>query len=117
MDYTERAVPVATLDAEFRENRAWLDKFTRRFLKIDTQGFEKSVLLGAEQSLGEIAGVMMECSLTPIYDGQWPLEEAFAHMRARGFTPWAIRRGFAEDHREYEMDVVFFREDVVRSVS
>ena len=70
-----------------RKNRAWLDKFTRRFLKIDTQGFEKSVLLGAEQSLGEIAGVMMECSLTPIYDGQWPLEEAFAHMRARGFTP------------------------------
>jgi FkbM family methyltransferase len=40
------------------------------FLKIDTQGFEKNVLLGAENVLENINTIQLELSLLPLYNGE-----------------------------------------------
>jgi hypothetical protein len=38
------------------------------YLKIDTQGFEREVLLGARESLASIALLQLELSLVPLYE-------------------------------------------------
>lgn len=109
--FREEIVQVTTLDTEFQD-RDLLSRFKRPFLKIDTQGYERAVLEGASAAMSNIFGVLMECSLTPIYEGQWTVEEAISFMRQRRFAPWAVRRGFRENYREYEMDIIFFRDTI-----
>lgn len=56
------------------------------FLKIDTQGFEKQVLAGAERVLDKVEGVLLEVSLVPLYVDTWKLEDVVAFMRSKGFV-------------------------------
>ena len=55
------------------------------FLKIDTQGFEKQVLLGATNCLSKFLGVQMELPIMHLYEGTWAFHEAVAYMIGRGF--------------------------------
>jgi hypothetical protein len=77
-----RSVPMKTLDAftgEFRERNC--------FLKVDTQGSERSVVRGATRSLETMRGVQLELSFAPLYEGEWPVFEALQTMRALGYVP------------------------------
>src|SRR5690554_3044419 len=112
MEYEQISVSVKRLDGELDQIEGYAAS-SRRFLKIDTQGFDDQVLAGAENCLSDFIGVQLECSLSPLYEGQWVLEDALYYLRDRGFVPWSMRRGFAKRHREYELDVVFFREDKI----
>jgi FkbM family methyltransferase len=58
----------------------------RPFLKIDTQGFEEQVLLGARETLGKFHGVLMELPIEHLYNDVWTFEAAVAFMRTRGFV-------------------------------
>ena len=68
------------------------------FLKIDTQGFEKKVLQGAEKIMGQIGLVQVECSFVPLYEGAILIEEIIAFLRGAGFDP--IERAAAFHHRD-----------------
>ena len=57
------------------------------FLKIDTQGFEREVLLGATDTLKRCIGVQLELAAEHIYDKIWPMHEAIAFMNQEGFIP------------------------------
>lgn len=57
----------------------------RRFLKIDTQGFEKDVLEGGRECLARFAGVQMELPIRHLYQDVWHFDEAVSFMRALGF--------------------------------
>lgn len=85
----------------------------RILLKIDTQGFEKQVLAGAEQSLPRLTGIQIELSLTPLYHGQPYLDEMAATLRHKGFSLWQIQRGLwnPETGQEMEVDGIFIRSD------
>lgn len=67
-------------------------------LKIDTQGFEAEVLGGASAVLdsGRLAGVEVELSLVPLYEGQplWP--ELADLLRRAGFVLLALGHGFRD---------------------
>jgi FkbM family methyltransferase len=80
-------------------------------LKIDVQGYEKSVLDGAAQTLPEFAAVRTEMSLVPLYDGQALMPEIVAYLDERGFDLWFLERGFTDPHtrRMLQLDGVFFR--------
>ena len=80
-------------------------------LKIDVQGYEKSVLDGAEQTLPRFAAVRTELSLVPLYDGQALMPEMMAYLDERGFDLWFLERGFTDPHtrRVLQLDGVFFR--------
>ena len=65
-------------------------------LKIDVQGFERSVLAGASQSLRDCRVVEMELSPQAIYEGQMLLPEAVERMTAAGLELSLIENLFPE---------------------
>lgn len=66
------------------------------YLKIDTQGFEIPVLEGASESLPRMAGVELEMSLVPLYEGQGLLEDVLERMRGAGFVLHALSPGLVD---------------------
>jgi FkbM family methyltransferase len=85
------------------------------FMKIDVQGFERQVLIGAEGILPLVEGIQLELSLTPLYEGERTISEMINHMHALGFAIHAILPAFTENRtgRAYQMDGIFIREDAV----
>ena len=101
----EETVEIVTLDDYLRPIET-----KRPFLKIDTQGFERQVLDGAEDFLKRCVGVQLELPIQHLYEGVWSLQEALSYMETRGFmlaqvTPTNPR------HDDYEsvaeLDCVF----------
>ncbi len=56
-------------------------------LKIDTQGYERQVLEGGRESLGRMAGILMELPVIRTYEGEWEFHEALQSMAQLGFVP------------------------------
>lgn len=85
----------------------------RNFLKIDTQGFEKQVLEGATDVLGDIAAIRIELSIVPLYEGGETFEFFVAWFKAKGFALWDIERGFCDPRtgRMLQFDGIFVNED------
>lgn len=100
--------PVTTLDLLYDE---YADDSDRVYLKIDTQGYEKKVLLGAERTLGRISGLQVELSLQPLYDGEPTYLEVLNMIHDLGFVPFMITEtNFSVDlRRQLQIDAVFFR--------
>lgn len=63
-------------------------------LKVDVQGHEAAVLSGAARSLPRVAAVLVELSLTELYEGQPLLRDQLAALEAMGFDLWDLDRGF-----------------------
>jgi len=84
----------------------------RVFLKIDTEGFEASVLDGASRTLDRVVGVQLEMALVPLFVGQARFEELYARLTQMKFVPWAILPGFTDMNsgRMFQCDGVFFRD-------
>lgn len=79
------------------------------YLKIDTQGFEKEVLLGAGQRLKDFKLVQAELALRQLYQGQDDWLSLIHWMEAQGFRVVAAKEnGFDHDRAELlELDIVF----------
>jgi FkbM family methyltransferase len=73
-------VQVARLDDFFSELPRG-----RAFLKIDTQGYEQQVLMGASRCLSQFLGVQTELPIIHLYEGTWQFHEAVAYMSEHGF--------------------------------
>ena len=67
------------------------------FVKIDTQGFEKQVLIGAEGVLDNIKGFQMELSLTELYQGETLMQDMISFLKEKGFLLRLIEGG----HQNY----------------
>jgi FkbM family methyltransferase len=80
-------------------------------LKIDVQGYERTVLAGAVETLGSVAGVQAELSLTPLYAGQALMPEIVELLGGHGLALWAIEPGFSDRRsgRMLQCDGVFLR--------
>ncbi|MFN8160098.1 MAG: FkbM family methyltransferase [Solirubrobacterales bacterium] len=81
------------------------------FLKLDVQGFEVAALDGASQSLGRVAGLQMEISLVPLYEGAPSLRDILNRTDALGMHLVHLEPGFFDPHtRELlQVDGVFMR--------
>ena len=80
-------------------------------LKIDTQGTDRSVLLGAEQLLGRTSAIQCELSLIPLYkgvDNEWL--STIDYLGGLGFSLAGLH-GIATDSslRLQEIDGLFVR--------
>jgi FkbM family methyltransferase len=83
---------------------------TRPFLKIDTQGFEQQVLRGGAATLERCAGLQLELSFVPLYEGGFLVDEAISFAYDHGFRMVAFEAGFADPRGELlQADGVFFR--------
>lgn len=82
------------------------------FLKIDTQGFEHQVLLGAQQTLANCLAVQIEISLTPLYAGVVPTWKTIALLGEAGFDLAYTAPVFqSSDGRMLQIDGTFVRRD------
>jgi methyltransferase, FkbM family len=83
----EEVVDVVRLDDVFAD---FVSPGERVFLKIDTQGLDLDVLMGAESSLSSIAALQFELALRHTYEDQPDYLAVLAWLRQRGFEPTGI---------------------------
>lgn len=80
------------------------------FLKIDVQGYELEVLDSATGILPGIAGLQLEMSLVPLYEGVPTLMVVLERTQALGFDLVGLEPGFtAADGRLLQADGLFER--------
>jgi FkbM family methyltransferase len=105
---SKESIEVKTLDSMFDQICATGDSV---YLKIDTQGYERNVLKGAEHSLDCIATVQLELSLVSLYRGDALFDEMCRVMKDKGYTMVAIEPGFGdpETGQMLQCDGIFHR--------
>ncbi len=82
----------------------------RMFIKVDTQGFEKSVMAGAGEAIDKVAAVQLELSFVELYEGQELFDEGVATMRDHGLELWTLDPGISDaEGRLLQCDGVFVR--------
>jgi len=101
-------VPVYKLDSI---SEKYLNKDSRLFIKIDTQGFEWEVLNGAKNTISRASGIICELSLVPLYDNQRLWREIIDRLDSEGFMLWALQKGFTDQKtgQSLQMDGIFLR--------
>jgi len=83
-------------------------RFSRPYLKIDTQGFDLEVAAGAGASLGSFIALQTEANVLPIYEGAPTLNQTIEYFTTRGYvlsslSPVAVDQQF----RLIDCDCVF----------
>jgi FkbM family methyltransferase len=114
----KEAFPGAQVKGEITVDVAALDEALgdvemRRpvLLKMDAQGYEKHILMGASKTLSRIDYVLAEISFTPLYEGEAPLMDIFKILEAAGFV-FSRPVGWLASPRSGEllqMDALFIR--------
>lgn len=102
-------VPICRLDSILPRLTFASDRF---YMKIDTQGFEKEVLIGAADTLLRTDAVEVELSLVELYEGQALLPEIWQLLASAGLRPAWLERGYREDGEIWllQVDGLFVRE-------
>ncbi len=89
----KETVPIRRLDSLAGS----FSSFHNILLKIDTQGFEKNVLAGAEKLIGEkVKMIQLEMSLLPLYEGVLPFEEMVQYLARLNFKPLFYSPGYID---------------------
>lgn len=102
-------VQTVTLANEFAKYQARLG-FKRPFLKMDTQGHDLRVALGAAEHLKDFVGLQSELAIQGLYQGAPGYEEALEFYRHRGFELSAlVPNNLGHFPRLLEMDCIMFR--------
>lgn len=81
------------------------------YLKIDTQGYEEMVLLGAQESLKYVSGMQIEMSFIPSYKGSITFDQMKTKLNDLGFNLMAIENGFYDKKTgmQLEVDGIFYK--------
>ena len=99
-------IEIKTLNEVFG---SFYSKGNKVMLKIDTQGYEKNVLEGADQVLDKITLIQLEMSLIPLYQNEILFPEMVSYMEEKGFTLIALENGFsdAKTGQLFQVDGIF----------
>lgn len=83
-------------------------------LKIDTQGFEKKIISGAEKSLKHIPTLQIEMSTVPLYKDEVLFDEMCAYLKDKGYELVSIEAGFTdpESGRMLQFDGIFHNYEI-----
>jgi len=88
--------------------------FSRPFLKLDTQGFDLQVFIGAGERARQFVGMLSEIAVRTIYHGAPLLTESLDAYRAGGFELAALHAVNPADFgRLVEFNAYFIREDLL----
>lgn len=101
-------VPLQRLDTVVR---GYLHDCSKPFLKIDVQGYEPQVLAGAVELLPKLAGLQLELSLAPLYEGEPGFHEMIDLVEREGFTLHDLNPCYSDSvtGRTFQVDALFFR--------
>ena len=103
------SVPLHRLDHALKDE---IEGLGRAFLKVDAQGYDMEVLKGAEGLMDALAGVKVEMSLFPLYEGETLYLDMLQYLHKQGFRPHLLSDvGFSKKlGRQLQIDGVFVRE-------
>ncbi|HVV94705.1 MAG TPA: FkbM family methyltransferase [Hyphomicrobiales bacterium] len=107
---SRRTVPVRRLD----NVDLGLSADSRVFLKLDTQGYDRSVLDGATATLRFVRGMQIELPIHRLYQDTWSFAEAITHLDKIGFVPsqfWPVGTFPGDPASAIEMDCVLRRKE------
>ena len=81
------------------------------FLKLDVQGYEDSVLRGGAETLGRVAGLQVELSLAPLYEGAPTFQDMLRFLDGAGFELVGVEPGLTDPQtgRVLQIDGIFAR--------
>lgn len=65
-------------------------------MKIDTQGFEKNIIDGANESLKHFKIIQLEMSIVPLYENEMLYIEMINYLDKRGFQLFSLENGFSD---------------------
>ena len=101
-------VNINTVDQYLTEHNIAAEKV---FLKIDTQGFENNVLIGANNSLQKIKVLQLEMATVPLYDGEVVFDDLKKKIESFGFHLSSIESGIADEQtgRLLQVDAIFVK--------
>jgi len=106
---SKERIEIKTLDLVFDEVCREEDNI---MLKIDTQGYEKQVIDGAETSLKHIDIIQLEMSIIPLYENEMLFRAMIDYLEQRGFKLFSLENGFANPKtgQLLQVDGVFVRQ-------
>jgi FkbM family methyltransferase len=106
-DLGQEQVSIRTLDEVLRSE----ELAHPILLKLDVQGYEREVLMGAEKTLAQIDYIVIETSFRPMYDGELTFNELNDVMKMKGFV-FVRPVDFLHSEKDssiVQMDVLFQR--------
>jgi len=108
----KQEIQICTLDSIFHDIKGTAKEI---FLKIDTQGFELSVLQGAMDSLKEISTIQLELSLQPLYSEQPLYNDLMSFLFSYGYKLIDVEPGFADSKTGtlFQFDGIFRRPESI----
>jgi FkbM family methyltransferase len=84
----------------------------RVFVKLDTQGYDLTVLEGAGEHVGRLLALQSELSVKPLYEGMTGYIDAMSALNAMGFDLTGVFPVLRDEHlRIVEFDSVMVRAD------
>lgn len=89
----QETVPLITIDSTYNQ---YCNQDDNLFLKVDTQGYEWSVLDGATETLAKCKGVSLELSLVSLYKGQKLWSDCESRLRKLGLFIYSIQPCFVD---------------------
>tara|TARA_B100001093_G_C26784361_1_gene996008 strand:+ start:207 stop:956 length:750 start_codon:yes stop_codon:yes gene_type:complete len=103
-------IKLITLDYFFDKEKIGKKKI---FIKIDTQGYEKNIIIGSKKNIKKIKGFMVELSIVELYKSEALLFEMCKILDKLGFKIWAIERGFTNKKtgQVLQVDVIFINKN------
>jgi len=119
--FAERNIVERVVEMPARRLDGMLDELlgnhglSRPFLKMDTQGHDRSVCEGAGGRLAEMIGVQSELAVRPQYEGASDYRSMIEYLEGEGFVPNAF---FANNKGHFpllvEMDGIFLRANLAQ---
>lgn len=89
---TQEKIEVKTLDSIFDD----LNEYGKVMMKIDVQGFEKSVIDGAKKTLDYIDILQLEMSIIPLYESEMIYLDMIMYLKNFGFELFSLENGYSD---------------------
>jgi len=98
---------------EYLSKNEYKDK--KIFVKIDTQGNEKNIILGAEKVKDKIKGFLVKLSIVKLYSSDASFNEMIDLLNKLGFELWSIERGFSNKKtgQTLQVDAIFINKNAI----
>jgi len=103
-------VPIITLDSIFEK---YVGNDDIVFLKIDVQGYEDFVLIGAKSNIKNITAIKLELSLTNLYEGGKLFDFYFSKLKTLGYEIYDLEPGHRhpKNGRLLQFDSIHVKKD------
>jgi len=103
---SKEAIEIKTLDSVFDD---FFEEGDKIMLKIDTQGYEKNVILGAQSTLPKVSVIQAEMSVIPLYEKQTLFIEMVNFLDNMGFELFSLENGFSDKKtgKLFQLDGIF----------